>query len=58
MTAGSPLVGRTAAEFALRERYGMNLLAIRRGGDPPQARLVLVPIQAGDTLMLEGPPSA
>lgn len=56
VTAGSPLVGRTAAEFALRERYGMNLLAIRRGGDPPQARLVLVPIQAGDTLMLEGPP--
>ncbi|MCS6877406.1 MAG: SLC13 family permease [Geminicoccaceae bacterium] len=56
VTAGSPLVGRTAAEFALRERYGMNLLAIRRGGDPPQARLALVPIQAGDTLMLEGPP--
>lgn len=56
VTAGSPLVGRTAAELALRERYALNLLAIRRGGDPPQARLALVPIQAGDTLMLEGPP--
>lgn len=56
VTAGSPLVGRTAAELALRERYALNLLAIRRGGDPPEARLALVPIQAGDTLMLEGPP--
>jgi di/tricarboxylate transporter len=56
VTTGSPLVGRTAAELALRERYALNLLAIRRGGDPPQARLALVPIQAGDTLMLEGPP--
>ncbi len=56
VTTGSPLVGRTAAELALRERYALNLLAIRRGGDPPKARLALVPIQAGDTLMLEGPP--
>lgn len=56
VTAGSPLVDRTAAELGLRERYALNLLAIRRGGGPPQARLALVPIQAGDTLMLEGPP--
>ena len=56
VTAGSPLVGRTAAELGLRERYALNLLAIRRGGDPPRARLASVPIQAGDTLMLEGPP--
>lgn len=56
VTTGSPLVGRTAAELGLRERYALNLLAIRRGGDPPQARLASVPIQAGDTLMLEGPP--
>lgn len=56
VTTGSPLVGRTAAELGLRERYALNLLAIRRGGDPPQARLALVPIQSGDTLMLEGPP--
>ncbi len=56
VTAGSPLVDRTAAEIGLRERYALNLLAIRRGGEPPQARLALVPIQPGDTLLLEGPP--
>jgi di/tricarboxylate transporter len=52
--AGSPLVNRTPRELRLRDRFGVNLVAISRPGGPPQVRLQGVRFQAGDVLVLQG----
>jgi di/tricarboxylate transporter len=52
--AGSPLVNRTPIELRLRDRFGVNLVAISRPGGPPQVRLLGVRFQAGDVLVLQG----
>ncbi|MFO1067118.1 MAG: SLC13 family permease [Geminicoccaceae bacterium] len=50
----SPLVGRTPAELGLRERYGVNLLAVSRRGSRPVTQLKGFLFQTGDVLMLQG----
>lgn len=57
-TAGSPLIGRTATDLALRTRFGLNLLAISRRGRRSIRRLRSTAIQAGDVLLLQGPAEA
>ena len=52
---GSSLVGRSASELRLRTRYGLNLLAVSREGQPPRARLRTLKLKSGDLLLMQGP---
>ncbi|CAA7623256.1 Di-and tricarboxylate transporters [Candidatus Terasakiella magnetica] len=50
----SPLIGTTAAQNAMRRRYGIAILAISRGGRNIVERLRQIEFQAGDVLVVEG----
>jgi di/tricarboxylate transporter len=52
--AASPLVGRTPTELRLRDRFGVNLVAISRPGQPSKARLHGTRLDVGDVLILRG----
>jgi di/tricarboxylate transporter len=54
----SPLEGRSASDIELRSRYGLNLLAVSRHGQRALKRLRLLPLRAGDLLLMQGPPDA
>ena len=54
VTAGSPLVGASMAELRLRERYGVNVLAIGRRGRQMRARLRRAKFQVGDVIVVQG----
>jgi di/tricarboxylate transporter len=51
----SPVADRTASGLRLRDRYGVNLLAVARHGRRVPERLSRVRIRAGDVLLLQGP---
>lgn len=51
---GSLAEGRNARALRLRQRYGLNLLAVSRGGEPVRQRLRTLRFQAGDVLLLQG----
>ncbi|MDM7943064.1 MAG: SLC13 family permease [Hydrogenophaga sp.] len=55
---GPILTGRSASDIALRARYGLNLLAVSRQGNRSIERLRSMALQAGDILLLQGPPGA
>jgi len=55
---GTDLVGRSATDILLRTRYGINLLALSRRGKRSIRRLRSEPIEAGDVLLMQGPPDA
>lgn len=55
---GSALVGRSASDILLRTRYGINLLAVSRQGTRSTSRLRTLPMEAGDVLLMQGPPEA
>ena len=50
----SPLVGTSAEQLRLRQRYRVNLLAIRRAGRRIAQRLRRVRFQPGDVVVLQG----
>jgi di/tricarboxylate transporter len=50
---GSVLIGRSARRLDLRERYGVNLLAVRRSGERLTQRLRAITLRAGDVLVLQ-----
>jgi di/tricarboxylate transporter len=54
VTANSTMVGSTVEQLALRERYGLNLLALSRSGRRIAQRLRRVRFQDGDLLVLQG----
>jgi di/tricarboxylate transporter len=54
VTADSAMIGTTVEQIALRERYGLNLLAISRSGRRIAQRLRRVRFQEGDLLVLQG----
>jgi uncharacterized protein with PhoU and TrkA domain len=54
VTANSIMIGNTVEQLALRERYGLNLLAISRSGRRIAQRLRRVRFQEGDLLVLQG----
>jgi di/tricarboxylate transporter len=54
----SALVRRSASDILLRSRYGINLLAISRQGQRSMARLRTLTFEAGDLLLMQGPPDA
>lgn len=51
---GSALTGRSVTEVQLRDRYGINLLAVSRQGQKKQTRLRNMRLDAGDVLLLQG----
>ncbi len=51
----SPLVGRTAIETRLRNKYNANLLAVSRKGVSNVVRLKAFRFQSGDILLLQAP---
>ncbi|HET9336180.1 MAG TPA: SLC13 family permease, partial [Sphingomicrobium sp.] len=54
VTANSAMIGSTVEQLALRERYGLNLLALGRSGRRIAQRLRRVRFQDGDLLVLQG----
>ena len=51
------LVGRSMQQIRLRERFGINLLAVSRQGRRSAGRLRSMAIVDGDVLLVQGPPS-
>lgn len=54
----SPLTGYSASNIQLRTRYNLNLLAISRRGQLSIRRLRTARLEAGDLLLMQGPPEA
>ena len=54
VTGDSPMVGRTAAGLALRQRHAVNLVAVGRRGASLRQRLNAVRFQPGDVVVLQG----
>ncbi len=55
LAPGSHIVGRSLEEINFRERYGYTALAISRFGEVITENLREVPLQFGDSLLLQGP---
>ena len=51
----SPLVGRTAGRLLMRERLGVNLLAISRAGEHLTSKPGQIVLRGGDVTVLQGP---
>jgi di/tricarboxylate transporter len=56
LTPRSRLVGRTLAEARFRERYGVNVLSIRRQGEVLAGPLAATPLRFADTLLVAASP--
>lgn len=57
VSQGSPLAGRSIRDLDFRRRYGVLVIALhRRGGDILERDFSRLPLEAGDTLLLEGEP--
>ncbi|HWD57785.1 MAG TPA: SLC13 family permease [Stellaceae bacterium] len=54
IATGSDLIGRSAASLHLRERYGVNVLAIGRRGRLRSTRLRQARFKLGDAIVLQG----
>jgi len=54
ITPDSGLIGRSAAELHLRERHGVNVLAISRRGRRTRDRLRRMRFQLGDVIVFQG----
>lgn len=54
VTVGSDLIGRSAADLHLRERYGVNILAVSRRGRRTTARLRRLAFNLGDVIVFQG----
>ena len=55
---GLNISGRSAKDFGLAPRYGINLLAVSRQGNRSVERLRAMALRPGDILLLQGPPEA
>ena len=51
----STLIGQTLKAALFREKYMMNVIAIWRAGKPIRTRLTDLPLQFGDSLLMQGP---
>ena len=54
LPAGSGLVRQTLRSAAFRNRFGLSVVALRRNGVAVTEQLAEVPLQAGDTLLVQG----
>ncbi|MGA2111543.1 MAG: SLC13 family permease [Anaerolineales bacterium] len=48
------IFGKTLSQLRYRERFGLNVLALWRGGRPIRSALSDLPLRAGDTLLVQG----
>jgi di/tricarboxylate transporter len=55
VTTDSALIGRTAGRLLLRERFGVNLIAISRAGEHLTRKIGQIVLQAGDVIVMQGP---
>jgi di/tricarboxylate transporter len=55
---GAAIAGRSATDIRLRDRYGVNLLAVSRQGQRSRSRLRTMSLRPGDVLLLQGRPAA
>lgn len=53
----SVLIGRSATDIRLRDRYGINLLAVSRQDQRSLSRLRTLALKAGDVLLMQGAPA-
>jgi len=51
-------VGKTLSQIHFREKFGLTVVALWRGGHPYRHGLATMPLQLGDGLLLYGPRSA
>lgn len=51
----SGVEGRTPRQLDFRERYGLQVLALMRGGEPFHEGIADRPLRVGDSLLLQGP---
>lgn len=56
LTPRSHWIGQTLRQVHFREKYGVNVLAIWRGGRSIRTRLWELPLQFGDALLLQASP--
>ncbi|WP_313806013.1 SLC13 family permease [Sphingobium sp.] len=57
VTTDSALIGRTAGRLLMRERLGINLIAVSRAGERLTDKPGQIVLRAGDVLVLQGPVS-
>jgi di/tricarboxylate transporter len=55
VNTSSVLIGQTAGRMLLQRRYGVNLIAVSRGGERLTRRLGQTVLRAGDVIVLQGP---
>jgi di/tricarboxylate transporter len=53
--SNSIMIGRTAKQLALHDRYGVNVIGISREGRVIGSRLLRTSFKAGDVLLIQGP---
>lgn len=51
----SPLIGRTAGRLLMRERLGINLIAVSRAGETLASKPGQIVLRGGDVIVLQGP---
>ncbi|MCJ2181362.1 SLC13 family permease [Novosphingobium sp. 1949] len=56
LAPGAEIIGHTLFELRLRRRYGVYPIALHRKGTNLEDRFERVPLQVGDTLLIEGAP--
>ncbi|HEX5138563.1 MAG TPA: SLC13 family permease [Planctomycetota bacterium] len=56
ITPASELLGRTLADVGLRRVFGVTALALQRRGSHLRRGIVRMPLQVGDTILVEGTP--
>ncbi len=56
LAPGAEIIGHTLAELRLRRRYGVYPIALHRKGTNLEERFERVPLEVGDTLLIEGAP--
>jgi di/tricarboxylate transporter len=54
LTPRSRLIGRSLAQVNFRAKYGLTVLGIRRMGQILEGRIIDIPLQFGDMLLVEG----
>jgi di/tricarboxylate transporter len=54
-TSRSRLLGNSLKDIGFRERYGLWVIAMRRGDDLVTENLAEIPLRIGDTLVVQGP---
>jgi di/tricarboxylate transporter len=56
LTPRSRMIGRSLADVSFRSRYGVNVLSLRRHGEPVEGDLATTPLRFADTLLVAGSP--